>query len=112
MSAPLVPLVQEEDAEEAKELLQQAARCYRAQNEEGAFWALWELLALILGEEEDPLAHSGIPVKTECCRVEMESPQYPDTYAVRWNPYNLVVQCHACGAVYAPVPPAAPPEST
>lgn len=26
---------------------------------------------------------------------------YPDTSAVKWNELNEVVQCHACGTVYA-----------
>lgn len=26
---------------------------------------------------------------------------YEDTSAIKWNPYNSVVQCHNCGQVYA-----------
>lgn len=38
--------------------------------------------------------------KTECCGYESPT----DTvYAVQWNPYNKVVQCHNCGHAFAPV---------
>jgi hypothetical protein len=40
------------------------------------------------------------PVKLPCCG-------YTDASAVKWNPFNRVVQCHNCGQGYT-TPPAAP----
>lgn len=37
---------------------------------------------------------------TLCCNYEAD-PSLP--YPVFWNPYNGVVQCHACGHQYEPV---------
>lgn len=34
---------------------------------------------------------------------------YEDTSAIKWNPYNSVVQCHNCGQVYAAPNPARQP---
>lgn len=31
------------------------------------------------------------------------SQQCPHTEAVKWNPYNRVVQCHGCGVVFVPI---------
>lgn len=35
-----------------------------------------------------------VDVKSECCK------ENPD--AIKWNPYNEVVQCHRCGRIYLP----------
>jgi len=43
------------------------------------------------------------PVKLPCCG-------YTDASAVKWNPFNRVVQCHNCGQGYT-TPPAAPQRS-
>jgi hypothetical protein len=40
------------------------------------------------------------PVALPCCG-------YTDASAIKWNPYNQVVQCHNCGQVYT-----APPQRT
>ena len=40
------------------------------------------------------------PVALSCCG-------YTDASAVKWNPFNNVVQCHNCGQVYT-----APPQRT
>jgi len=40
------------------------------------------------------------PVALPCCG-------YTDASAVKWNPFNSVVQCHNCGQVYT-TPPAQP----
>lgn len=37
------------------------------------------------------------PVALPCCG-------YTDASAVKWNPYNQVVQCHNCGQVYTTTP--------
>lgn len=34
---------------------------------------------------------------------------YADTSALKWNPYNSVVQCHNCGQVYTAPQPARQP---
>ena len=34
---------------------------------------------------------------------------YADTSAIKWNPYNSVVQCHNCGQVYTAPQPARQP---
>lgn len=34
---------------------------------------------------------------------------YADTSALKWNPYNSVVQCHNCGQVYTAPKPARQP---
>ena len=33
-----------------------------------------------------------------CCGKEFEDSNFP----VYWNPYNKVVQCHACGMIWEP----------
>jgi hypothetical protein len=35
------------------------------------------------------------PVALPCCG-------YADASAVKWNPFNRIVQCHSCGQTYAP----------
>ncbi len=47
------------------------------------------------------------PITTTCCGYVYDE---PNGYPVFWNPFNMVVQCHACGHVYVPEPPN-PPES-
>jgi hypothetical protein len=34
--------------------------------------------------------------KTKCCDKEFEPSKWP----VMYNPFNLIVQCHACGQIY------------
>ena len=47
-----------------------------------------------LGLYEDAYAEPGQePVALHCCA-------YTDASAVKWNPFNGVVQCHNCGQTY------------
>ncbi len=47
-----------------------------------------------LGQEIQPEQE---PVALPCCG-------YTDASAIKWNPYNQVVQCHNCGQVYTTPP--------
>lgn len=39
--------------------------------------------------------------RTPCCRAAITK-MPSGLYVVAWNPYNGVVQCHACGNIYIP----------
>jgi hypothetical protein len=49
----------------------------------------------------EPLLHQPAPVALPCCG-------YTDAGAVKWNPFNGVVQCHNCGQTYTPPAQPAP----
>jgi hypothetical protein len=51
-----------------------------------------------LEERSREIKRARSPQVTACCG-------YVDTKAVKWNPWNGVVQCHNCGCIYLPVPP-------
>lgn len=38
-------------------------------------------------------------MKTLCCDYEFK----PDDHPVKWNPVMSVIQCHNCGAIWAPL---------
>jgi hypothetical protein len=46
-------------------------------------------------KEREALAQTQEPVALPCCG-------HKDASAVRWNPFNGVVQCHNCGQTYTP----------
>jgi hypothetical protein len=56
------------------------------------------------------LAEDGVCEALECCKqpapvqepVALPCCGYTDASAVKWNPFNGVVQCHNCGQTYAP----------
>jgi hypothetical protein len=42
------------------------------------------------------------PQRTEQEPVELPCCGYTDASAVKWNPFNRIVQCHNCGQTYTP----------
>ena len=54
-------------------------------------------------DEMQKQRHEQEPIALPCCG-------YADASAVKWNPYNQVVQCHNCGQVYTATPQRKPLE--
>jgi len=54
--------------------------------------------------EQEPVAweqfYTTAPQRTEQEPVELPCCGYTDASAVKWNPFNGVVQCHNCGQTY------------
>lgn len=58
-------------------------------------------------DEDTPVAlmhqelMAGLTTFTKCCGKPMVRTE-DGRAVVLWNPYNRVVQCHCCGAIYEP----------
>ena len=59
--------------------------------EEAQNWLDW--MEELAEKEEESQRTEQEPVKLPCCG-------YTDASAVKWNPFNRVVQCHNCGQTY------------
>jgi len=60
---------------------------------------------------EQALAPTHPPQRTEQEPVELPCCGYTDASAVKWNPFNGVVQCHNCGQCYTTPPQRTEPVS-
>jgi hypothetical protein len=62
------------------------------QQEETILWQAKRIAELL---DSPPQRTEQEPVELPCCG-------YTDASAVKWNPFNGVVQCHNCGQTYTP----------